>query len=258
VGALIRIKNEDFWIELILRTTCKALDEVVVVDTGSTDGTLGIIGRLKEEGLGIRLIEHGERAALFNVAANAVLDRGMTSEFFYLVDGDEIQLGPSLERLKETVGGPDAGGGIWRIAAHQLHVHPDDFLRCTKPYAEGVRFRPGRAFSRRELRLSEIMVNDGIQRRNGLPFLEQEAHSLFVAEAYELHCPFTRRSTIASWQGNAEVNRAYAGEYRMKRYQAAEAMYERLPFFPKEVLECRYSGHNPYLGQVLEAGIPLV
>src|SRR5262249_44104434 len=51
VAVLIRIKNEDFWIEPILRVVCKVFDEIVVIDTGSQDRTLSILDALTAEGV---------------------------------------------------------------------------------------------------------------------------------------------------------------------------------------------------------------
>ena len=103
------------------------------------------------------------------------------------------------------------------------------------------------------------MINDGIQQTNGLPFLEPTPTFHFSCKMYfALHCPLNQRSTIKQWQGNAAINRAYAGTYRVERYTAPENEYVPLPFFPKEILDCKYSDHNPYLKQVLAAQIPLV
>lgn len=257
LGGLLRIKNEDFWIELILRTTCKVLDEVMVIDTGSTDNTLKIIRALQEEGLPIRLIEHTKAPQDFTLVVNLALAREMRCEYFYLIDGDEIQLETSLVECKKQVAAftPDT---VWRVAVHHLFIHPQEFLRCTEFFCHAVRFQAGRAFYKKRLELSEIMVNDGIQQTNGLPFLAQEARSVFLDNVYALHCPLSQRSTIKQWQGNAEINPTYAGEYRKARYMAGETSYMRLPFFPKEILECRYSTHNYYLPQILGAEIPLV
>src|SRR5262245_30208545 len=51
VAVLIRIKNEDFWIEPILRVVGKVFAEVVVIDSGSQDRTLSILDALAVEGV---------------------------------------------------------------------------------------------------------------------------------------------------------------------------------------------------------------
>jgi glycosyltransferase involved in cell wall biosynthesis len=58
LSAYIICKNEGKWIEGCIRS-CARFDEIVVVDSGSTDGTLEIIGQLMREGMPIRLFERG-------------------------------------------------------------------------------------------------------------------------------------------------------------------------------------------------------
>ncbi len=257
VAGVIRTKNEDYWIELILRTTCKTLEDVVVIDTGSTDKTISIIGRMQEEGLPVRLFQHHEQPSVFNLFTNLVLERAIGSEYYYLIDGDEIQLHPSLVLFTKQLASMEREK-VWRIAHHHLFVHPDDFHMCTDFCCRQVRYQAGRVFKRKRLRMSEIMVNDGTERITGLPFLRQDSSSIFMKDVFTLHCPLSQRSTIKKWGGNAEINPEYAGKYRIKRYLADADYYIPLPFFPKEILECKYSDHNHYIPSILEKKVPLI
>jgi len=257
MAGLLRLKNEDYWVEVILRTICKELEEVVIIDTGSTDKTICIVRQMQKEGLSIRLIQHSEPPHLFNLITNLVLERVICGEYHYLIDGDELQLQPSLAKCKNTINSLDSER-VWHIAHHHLFVHPVTFTRCTKPFCTGVQYRAGRVLNRRKLRMSEIMINDGTERISGLPFLSRDPWSIFMRDVFTLHCPLSQRSTISSWKGNAEINPDYAGQYRMKRYLAASDDYISIPFFPKEIKECKYSDHNHYIPLILESGIPLI
>lgn len=257
MAGVLRIKNEDYWIELILRTTCKVLDEVIVIDSGSQDQTISIITQLQQEGLNIQLFQHTLPPRFLNPVVNMLLDSVVVSEYYYLIDGDEIQIAPYLEQTKEIVASIESEH-IWRLAYHHLFVHPHDFTQCTKPFCKNVRYSAGRILNRRKLRMSEIMINDGTEKRNTLPFLNQTDKSKFLDEAFAIHCPLNQRSTIKGWQGNAEVNPNYAGQYRATRYIAEPTDYIPLPFFPKEILECKYSLHNHYMTTILDAQINLI
>src|SRR4051812_31120847 len=58
VAAFIQIKNEDYWVELILRVVCRVFPEVLVMDNGSTDYTLDVLDALNREELPFRLVQY--------------------------------------------------------------------------------------------------------------------------------------------------------------------------------------------------------
>jgi len=257
VAGLIRVKNEDFWIELIVRTTCKVLDEIIVVDTGSSDRTLYILESLQAEGLPFQLFKHNEPPKRFNLISNLIIARVIHAEYIYLIDGDEIQLEPSLIRLREECATEAGSEYVWRMTSHHLFIHPKDFCRCTPMNCPEVRFRSGRVFHRAKIRMSEVHCNDGLEHVTGLPLGSWlDGHTRFLHDVFALHCPFSQRSTIKAWLGNVSIN-PHMADYR-RRYICSESSYIKLPFFPKEVLECRYSEHNYYIPLVLQNKIPLI
>lgn len=256
MAGIVRVKNEDYWIELILRTTCTELAEVIVIDTGSTDHTLSIIQQLQNEGLPIQLFRHQEHPRNFNIVTNLIIERAMHAQYFYLIDGDELQLQPSLAEHKAAIITSDPGIVI-RFASHHLFIHPTEFCRCTKPYCQTVRYQAGRVYHRDKLRMSEIHINDGIEDIHGLKPQWRGDETKFIEKGFALHCPYSQRSSNRSWQGHQSLVSS-AKSYRKTRYQTDLDHYIKLPFFPKEILTCNYSTHNHYIPQILQTGIPLV
>lgn len=256
VAVLIRIKNEDFWIEPILRVVCKVFREVMVIDSGSQDQTLPILDALAGEGLDFRLFRHGEPPNRMTVVTNLIVDHCVRAEWVYLVDGDELQLEGSCRALAGFCRTQSADPRMRRIACHQLLMHPSDILRCTPPRCHSVRYMHGRAYRRQRVRLNEGGLNDALVARLGLPGTNNLLKdSAFLEDAWILHCPLNQRSTIAAHRGYADLL-PQGGTYRA-RYRAPDSEYIRLPFFPKEIQECRHSRHNHYLEVLETADIPL-
>lgn len=71
ISAYMRVKNEEDWIEPSILSVKDAVDEVIVVDNGSTDRTLDILARLQQSlGAKLRLYSqpHLDHVALSNFA----------------------------------------------------------------------------------------------------------------------------------------------------------------------------------------------
>ena len=49
LSAFVRVKNEEYWIRPCLTSICRFVDEIVVVDNGSTDSTLAVVKEVGEE-----------------------------------------------------------------------------------------------------------------------------------------------------------------------------------------------------------------
>jgi hypothetical protein len=100
---VVQCRNEERWIEAVLRPLWRVLGTALVGDTGSNDGTLPILRRLRDEGH-IRLYELGEvsmrevgqvRPRLAQVAGE------MGAEFIFLCDGDELYNEQALRFVAE-------------------------------------------------------------------------------------------------------------------------------------------------------------
>lgn len=123
IGAALIVRNEERFIEGCLRSIADAVDEVVLVDTGSTDRTVAIA-----ESLGVRALDFPWRDD-FAAARNHGLDAARSDWILY-IDADERLSLPAGARLSDGLA-PDA------IAA-RVRFHPR--LRTT-PYREVRLFR---------------------------------------------------------------------------------------------------------------------
>ena len=97
LSAYIICKNESGWIEPCIRSLA-ACGEIVVVDSGSTDGTLEIIGSLAAEGFPIRLFERGWPG--YSAQKQFALDQ-CTRQWCLCIDADE-RLSDELASLLPT------------------------------------------------------------------------------------------------------------------------------------------------------------
>ena len=93
-------KNEQSNIGILLDQVCPILEEVVVVDTGSTDGTLEILAEKQKQYPNL-IIDHFTWIKDFAAARNYSFSRA-TQEFVFWLDGDD-QLNPGeLKHFKEN------------------------------------------------------------------------------------------------------------------------------------------------------------
>ena len=122
ISAAMIVRNEERFLDDCLASIAGQLEEIVLVDTGSTDRTLEIAGKY-----GARIIEH-PWSDDFSAARNCALDHA-SSDWIFDIDADE--------RLSR------AGPGALRRA-----VNRDDAVACS------VMFQPRAGFTRyHELRL---------------------------------------------------------------------------------------------------------
>lgn len=109
---LMMVKNEDIYLKRAIRCIKDFCDEIIVIDTGSTDGTIDIA---KREGVSLH-IEHDltkthqfvERHAGDNV-------------WIFGVDGDEIYDPAGLERLKPNIK-KNYYNYAYQLQGHYIHA----------------------------------------------------------------------------------------------------------------------------------------
>lgn len=100
-------RNEEANLGRAIRSFSGLADEVVVLDTGSTDGTVALA-----ESLGARVVEWAWRDD-FGAARNEAFSHAQC-EWIFLLDADEELLPGHLEDLKSTLKEPDVLGA-WFI-----------------------------------------------------------------------------------------------------------------------------------------------
>jgi tetratricopeptide (TPR) repeat protein len=106
----IIVKDEEAMIERCLEAARHAVDEIIVVDTGSTDRTVEIAERL-----GARVLHHqwdGDFAAARNVSFDAA-----TSDWVMYLDADEVLVTEDVARLRALT------GRTWREAFYLVETN---------------------------------------------------------------------------------------------------------------------------------------
>jgi glycosyltransferase involved in cell wall biosynthesis len=98
VTAAVLVKNEERLIEKCLKHLVDAVDEILVIDTGSTDRTVEIAGSIPK----VRIIHH-EWQNDFAAARNAGL-AAITTDWVLWVDGDEILFLEDVPYVREVAG----------------------------------------------------------------------------------------------------------------------------------------------------------
>ena len=226
--------NEAVGIERCLRSAARS-DQIVVVDSGSTDGTVAIVERLAEEGLPIEL--HRRDWPGYAAQKQWALER-CTGEWCINLDGDE-ELAPGLfDRLMPILGSTKAAGirvGR-RLALYGLGLPP-----------RGVGVFPLMRIHRREgahydlaTRVHENVLLDGptethlaleVRDLRALPFREQAEKELrYAALKAEQSLEAGRRPSL----GKLLLNPPYAflRTYLMRRlFLAGRAGFVRAALF---------------------------
>lgn len=87
------VKNEDTIIEAFIRHTCQYMYKMIIIDNGSTDGTIDILNALIEEGLPITLLDASSYFYDQYLIENKVIQdiiRNESFDFLFPLDADEF------------------------------------------------------------------------------------------------------------------------------------------------------------------------
>lgn len=102
VSLCMIVKNEKSNIETLMLQVCPVFEQVVVVDTGSTDGTLEILSKLQETYKNLE-VHHFEWIKDFSAARNFSYSKA-TQDWIVWVDGDDtVNSVEELIKFKNTV-----------------------------------------------------------------------------------------------------------------------------------------------------------
>ena len=259
--ALLRVQNEDYWIELIIRTLAKVAEDVqiIVIDSGSTDKTINILEALRQERIQLEIFRHRENC-VSNPLANLILERVAEGLYFFIVDGDDIQLEPSIRKL---VASSRINSTPIRYCMHYRHFGQSDVSKVTRTKSASVKYIVGRAFRRDKVRFSRYHPLDSLEVSNkfvnyfnklifGQSSLEKDA--VFLEDAFVLHAALLRRSSLLKWDGYSSIVRypelSQEHTKERKQYMGHEKDLVNPEILPKELFELKYSDHNEHIARL--------
>jgi glycosyltransferase involved in cell wall biosynthesis len=102
ITAHIMVKNEEYFIRSAVEAILPLCTEVIVFDTGSTDNTPAIVQGIPSDK--IRFFEKGDRSARELIDLRNEMVRLTTTEWFFVVDGDEIYFFKNPKKLLDELG----------------------------------------------------------------------------------------------------------------------------------------------------------
>ncbi len=114
------VKNEELTLDRCLTSLAGAVDEIVVVDTGSTDATKAVAGRYTDRIFDFAWCDD------FSAARQFAFEQA-TGDWVGWVDADDVVMGAEQIRWLAADAGPDAGAIYWRYA---MDFDPAGKPRC--------------------------------------------------------------------------------------------------------------------------------
>jgi glycosyltransferase involved in cell wall biosynthesis len=121
------------WIDLVK----DHVDEMVIVDTGSVDGTLEIVEKKIEAGLPIKL--HRDRWVDFCVARNNIT-KYASGEYVLQIDADEVVLTSFLEKLQSIIRSGHDNYKLYHFNAEFPYTTQEEFEKRARHYLKSKDF----------------------------------------------------------------------------------------------------------------------
>jgi len=117
------VRNEESHLEACLNSAHRSVDEIVVVDTGSTDTTKSIARRFTQKVFDFEWIDD------FSAARNCAASHAQ-SDWIIFLDADERMLPTSWVRLLEAIKDPNIHGFRLEVLNYrrEKHWHPIDLI----------------------------------------------------------------------------------------------------------------------------------
>ncbi len=122
--AHVMIRNEEYWLGYVLDSLLQVMDEVIVVDTGSSDNTVDVVRRVMKEHPNCRtqFLCYGHLTPEENGQARQWMTDRTHTEWAMIVDGDEYYAPETLQKIKSTPLPPTARLGFTTL---QVLQHKD-------------------------------------------------------------------------------------------------------------------------------------
>jgi glycosyltransferase involved in cell wall biosynthesis len=125
ISAAMIVKNESRCIIRCLSSIVDAVDEIVIVDTGSTDNTIELIEDFRKGRKNIRLY-HFDWVDDFAAARNYSLSK-TRGEWKFIVDADEFLHPDDIKKVRECCKTADATKGISHILGDIEWINVENF-----------------------------------------------------------------------------------------------------------------------------------
>ena len=128
------VKNEARCLARCLRSVAPVVDEIVIVDTGSTDATVRIAQEFNAT------VAHFEWTNDFSAARNFALAQ-TTGDWILVLDADEFAGGPLAEEIKNFIQGPPQIGRLKIVSDFKRHgqtLRSQSFV--SRLFPRGARF----------------------------------------------------------------------------------------------------------------------
>lgn len=139
------IKNEDLYIEQVLKNTLDFCDEIIVLDNMSEDKTFEIVSKMAKNNSKIKLF----RIKKASESHSFIENYANTNTWIFKIDGDEIYDASGLRKLREILFS-GAYQKFWRVEGPSLNC---DTLNLSQKIATGYLAPPAK--------LAPILFNFG-------------------------------------------------------------------------------------------------
>lgn len=233
IVAILLVRNEDRFLDRVLRNVAGFCDRLIVADNGSTDGTPAILESWRNSGrIELHAVSHP------SASHDLVAGLAATDTWVFGVDGDEIYDPQGLARLrKDLLAGAHAD--CWRIVGHTLHCESLDEARHL---ATGYGGPPSRTATKLYNFAALASWTGCGQRLHGgarrfrKEYSEERQYRFFehadwaASDFRCLHMAFLRRSSLQDAAGaRPNVSESWRGGWRAWLQRALAAGFGRQP-----------------------------
>jgi len=239
ITAHVLVKNEMRFLWYAVAAVMPFVDKILLWDTGSTDGTLEIIDALKQSDSQSKIHFHKVLANQFNEeqVRQQMLDE-TTSDWFLVVDGDEIWWNDSLALLVSTI--EAKGNDIESIVVPTINV-VGDMYHYQEANAGNYRLAGHtghlaiRAINRKIPGLHSLGRHGiwGWVDENNVQIQDRDSKKIIYLEAPYIHTTYLQRSSTRA-SDHQVIKRSFKHKYEIglpipKDFFYPEAFFKKIP-----------------------------